>query len=188
MHEREDVRSSVAALVPRLRRFGRALTGSASDADELVQDACERALLRSGQLNSAARLDGWMYAIMRNLWVDEARQRRLRPHDGIEAAMDVVGDDGRGLAEARSTLAAVRHALAKLPSEQRTILVLVCVDGMSYREAGEVLGIPLGTVMSRLARARRALHERLAQPALADRGALVSIGSRWPRHEPGKAT
>ncbi|HET6806943.1 MAG TPA: RNA polymerase sigma factor [Frateuria sp.] len=151
----------LSALLPRLRRFGLALTGSAVEADELVQDACARALQREGQLRDQARLDAWLYGIMRNLWIDEIRARSRRRHEPLDVATEVAGDDGPAVAEGRITLELVRRRLQEMPAEHRTILVLVCVDGLSYREAAEVLGIAIGTVMSRLSRARRDLAERL---------------------------
>jgi RNA polymerase sigma-70 factor (ECF subfamily) len=153
-------------MLPRLRRFGTALTGSAADGDDLVQASCERALQRAGQLRAEERLDAWMYSIMRSVWIDELRARRVRRHEPIESAETVVGDRGEDTTEASLTLASVRRALAMLPDDQRTVLVLVCVDGLRYREAADVLGIAVGTVMSRLARGRQALHEKFeARPA-----------------------
>jgi RNA polymerase sigma-70 factor (ECF subfamily) len=157
----DDLRTMLLPLLPRLRRFGLALTGSLPDADELVQEACARALQRSGQLRDLGRLDGWLYGIMRNLWTDEMRLRARRRHDPLEAAAEVEGDDGAAVAEGRITLELVRRRLQELPAEQRTVLILVCVDGLSYKEAADVLDIAIGTVMSRLARARRALADRL---------------------------
>ncbi len=107
----EDLRSALAPLLPRLRRFGIALTGSAADADELVQTACERALRRSAQLRDRSRLDAWIYGIMRNLWLDEMRARRVRRHDAITAASAIIGEDGETTLESRQTLEAVRRAM-----------------------------------------------------------------------------
>ena len=167
-----DLRLELVELMPRLRRFGIALTRSVVDADDLVQAACERALLRRDQLRSDTKIGAWMYQIMRNLWIDELRSRRTHQHDGIEAAQHVIGDDGEALAERSDALAAVRRALDELPVEQRVALVLICVDGMSYKETAAILGIPIGTVTSRVARARHALHERLAiRPPAGDAGA-----------------
>ena len=157
----EDLRSGLAALVPRLHRFGFALTGSKVDADELVQSACERALGRAGQLRDGARLDAWVYSIMKHLWADEMRSRRQRRHHQLEAALELPGEDGEAAADGRITLLKVRQCLNQLPAEQRTVMVLVCVDGLRYREAATVLDIPIGTVMSRLSRGRRELHARL---------------------------
>jgi len=157
----KDPRSALTELLPRLRRFGMSLTGSRADADDLVQMACERALSRESQLRTAARLDRWMYAIMRNLWVDELRARQVRRADQVEDYEETTFANGVAIAEARITLAAVRRALMQLPEEQRTVLTLVCVDGLSYKEAAQVLAVPVGTVMSRLARGRQELHRKL---------------------------
>jgi RNA polymerase sigma-70 factor (ECF subfamily) len=154
----EEMRAALVHLLPRLRRFGVALTGSHTDADELVQDTCERAMRKEHQFRDGSRLDAWLYGIMRNRWTDEIRWRRIRRHDGIEAADATMGQDGQRAADARMTLAAVRDALATLPADQRTVLVLVCVDGLSYKAAADVLGVAIGTVMSRLSRGRRDLY------------------------------
>ena len=170
-----DLRSELVDLMPRLRRFGLTLTGSPVDADDLVQSACERALSRGSQLYNETKIGAWMYMIMRNLWIDEIRARRTHLHDKIETAHDVVGDDGEALAERSNAWAAVRRALAELPAQQRVTLTLICVDGMSYKEAAEILDIPVGTLASRVARGRQALHERLAgAPAVAESGAYSS--------------
>ena len=158
----EQFRAALTTLLPRLRRFGLSLTGSSVDADELVQMACERVLLRSEQLREQTRMDAWLYGTMRNLWIDELRHRRVRRHEGLDAAADIVGEDGEAVAEGRITLAAVRRAMQTLPEDQRNVLMLVCVDGLSYKETADVLAIPIGTVMSRLSRARADLHVRLA--------------------------
>jgi RNA polymerase sigma-70 factor (ECF subfamily) len=156
-----DVRSELVEIMPRLRRFGIALTRSLVDADDLVQAACERALSRGAQLHSETKIAAWMYAIMRNLWFDEMRAQGARRADPIETASDVAGDDGEAIAERNDTLAAVRRALALLPEQQRSALILVCVDELTYAEAATTLGVSIGTVASRVARGRQALHERL---------------------------
>ncbi len=156
------MRNALTALLPRLRRFGLSLTGSRNDADELVQAACERVLTRGDQLRDQARMDAWIYGIMRNLWIDELRFRKVRRHDDLSAAADVVGESGEAVVEGRITLAAVRKAVAGMSEDRRTLLMLVCVDGLTYQEAADTLGIAIGTVMSRLSRARSELQERLS--------------------------
>lgn len=157
----DDIPSQLGQLLPRLRRFAQSLSGSASDAEDLVQVACERALSRSGQLREVNRLDAWMYGIIRHLWQDERRRRSVRRHEPIEEGMEIAAMDGRTVAENRLELAHVRACLARLSADHRAVLTLVCVDGLSYREAADVLRIPIGTIMSRLARARRDLHTQL---------------------------
>lgn len=156
-----ELRTALVSLMPRLRRFGLALTGSATDADDLVQDACERVLSRGGQLRDQTRVDAWIYGIMRHLWTDEVRSRVIRRHDDLASADDVAGESGEQVVEGRMTLDAVRRVLGAMPVEQRSVLMLVCVDGLSYKEAAEVLETPIGTVMSRLARGRQELFARL---------------------------
>ena len=163
-----DLRQALTAVLPRLRRFGLTLTGTASDADDLVQSTCERALRYADQLRELTRLDAWLYGIMRNLWFDEIRHRKVRRHDNIDAASDVIGEDGQATADGRITLDAVRRVMSQLPTDYRVVLMLVCVDGLSYKAAAEVLGIPVGTIMSRLSRARQDLHERLTEPVKSD--------------------
>jgi RNA polymerase sigma-70 factor, ECF subfamily len=175
-----DLRDVLTELLPRLRRFALALTSSPTDSEDLVQNTCERVLRRASQLRDDRRLDAWVYGIMRNLWIDELRYRRLRRHEAIEDHTEIAGDDGQALAEGRITLAAVRRVMAGLPEEYRTVLMLICVDSLSYRETADVLGIPLGTVMSRLARARRKLHARLGGSD--EGGAETSADSRVVRY------
>jgi RNA polymerase sigma-70 factor, ECF subfamily len=180
----EELQRMLAGLVPRLRRFALALTGSRADADDLVQMACERALRRGAQLRDQARLDAWLYGIMRNLWIDEIRARRVRRHDDMDAAGNIAGADAAA-AEGHVMLATVRRCLQALSAEHRAILVLVCVDGLSYREAADVLAIPIGTVMSRLSRARQDLHAQLAAGGATAGTNVLPLPSARP---PGSST
>lgn len=159
----EDVRSRVVALLPRLRRFSFALTRDLDLADDLVQDTCERALSRLDQWEPGTRLDSWMYRIAQNLWLDRFRQRRNRQTTDLEEAENLVGEDGRTVVEGRMALASVSEKLDQLPAEQQVLIAMVCVEGLSYKEAAGILDIPIGTVMSRLARARQALHAALTE-------------------------
>ena len=165
----QQLRSELVGLLPRLRRFAYGLTGSIEDGDDLVQGACERALRRLDQFQPGTRLDSWMYRIVQNLWIDQRRARQTRPEAGMEPTdleALAVGDAEREL-NSRLMLAGVQQAVAVLPEDQRTILLLVCVEGLSYKAAAEVLEIPLGTVMSRLARARLAVGRALDGESLA---------------------
>ena len=159
----QELRAELVGLLPRLRRFAYGLTGSLDDGDDLVQGACERALKRLDQFQPGTRFDSWMYRIVQNLWIDQRRARHARPEAAIEPAdleALAVGDAEREL-NSRLVLTSVQRAVAVLPEEQRSILLLVCVEGLSYKAAADVLEIPLGTVMSRLARARLAIGRAL---------------------------
>ncbi|HTV87470.1 MAG TPA: RNA polymerase sigma factor [Stellaceae bacterium] len=149
-------------VLPRLRRFARGLTGTAAEADDLVQAACERALTRQHQFQEGTRFDSWMYRIVQTIWIDQLRARGVRREDGEVAEERSGSDIPVRRIEARLALAEVRRAMDSLPPDQRTTLLLVTVEGLSYREAAEVVGVPVGTIMSRLARARIALQHSLA--------------------------
>jgi RNA polymerase sigma-70 factor, ECF subfamily len=153
------------AVLPRLRRFARGLTGAAAEADDLVQAACERALAREHQFQEGTRFDSWMFRIVQTVWIDQLRAREVRKEDG-DVAEDRLGSDMpvRRI-EARLALGEVRLAVERLPPEQRAVLLLVTVEGLSYKEAASVADVPVGTIMSRLARARIALHQQLAAGA-----------------------
>lgn len=148
----------IVALLPRLRGFARALARSHDAADDLVQATCEKALRYRESWTPGTKLDAWLFRIMRNHWIDTVRRNRPEvPADdeGIAGALPL--EDGRRTAEARLALADVRRIANALPDEQRAVLMLVCIEEMSYRETAELLDVPIGTVMSRLARARAAL-------------------------------
>jgi RNA polymerase sigma-70 factor (ECF subfamily) len=163
-----DIRVELISLLPRLRRFGVSLTRSMDRADDLVQAACERALRAEDQWQPGTRLDSWMFRIMRNLWIDEIRKAKTHGlQENVDDAFDLAGEDGVKTAEFRSETSAVEQAILRLPEEFRSVLVLVCIEDMSYREAAEVLDVPIGTVMSRLARARRNIASDLGlEPGL----------------------
>lgn len=158
----EDFRSKVAALLPKLRRFALAMAGTPHDADDLVQSAVERALSRAEQWRPDTRLDSWMYRIVQNLWIDQTRRRRTRGETAVlDDALHIAGEDGREVTERRLMLGRVREAFGGLAPELREAAGLVILNGMSYREAAETLGVPIGTIMSRVSRSRRALEEAL---------------------------
>lgn len=158
----DQTRSDIAAMLPRLRRFARALTGQVADADDIVQIAMERALTRMDQFQLGTRLDAWLFAIVRNAWLDEARARTRRAKVFAPAELgDYVGHDGAAEAHAKLEADEVWTAMRKLPEEQREAVALVCVEGLAYREAAETLGVPIGTLTSRLSRGREALQVML---------------------------
>lgn len=153
-----DLREQIITFLPRLRRFCLALARRPDVADDLCQATVERALARAEQFAPGSKLDSWMYKIAQNIWIDEGRRRQTRGSEvDVEQAFALVGSDGLKVVEGRSDLARARTALASLPEEQRVLITLVVLDGMSYKGAAETLGIPIGTVMSRIARARRAI-------------------------------
>lgn len=149
------------AVLPRLRRFARGLTGSPAEADDLVQAACERALARQHQFQEGTRFDSWMFRIVQTIWIDQIRAREVRKEDREVAEGRLGSDEPVRRVEARLALEEVRRAVDRLPPDQRTALLLVTVDGLSYKEAAEVVRVPVGTIMSRLARARIALQLQL---------------------------
>ncbi|MFU8823652.1 sigma-70 family RNA polymerase sigma factor [Yoonia sp.] len=167
----QDMRHDLIALLPRLRRFARGLAGAADQADDLVQASVEKALRNLDGFTTGTRMDAWMFRIIRNTWIDTVRASRETVDYDAEAANTIIGSDGRTTTEARLHLAEVRRAMASLPEDQRAVLMLVCVEGLRYREVAEVLDIPEGTVMSRLSRARLALAEKLKdKPLRAEKG------------------
>jgi RNA polymerase sigma factor (sigma-70 family) len=152
--------TDIAALLPRMRRFARSLTFHREDADDLVQLSMERALGRSEQWTPGTRLDSWIFRIMKNAWIDEVRSRTRRDALFVpEEAGEHVGDD---FAEAHQQRLAIQKAVSLLSEEHRLVVGLVLVDGLAYKDAAEVLDIPVGTLTSRLARAREALQQILS--------------------------
>lgn len=158
-----DLRDGIAALLPRLRRFGRTLARNMEDADDLVQIAVERALTHTHQWQPGTRLDSWMFRIMQNAWIDETRARERR---NLTFVAEEAGENvGEATNDAQMDAIAVRKAVAQLGDDQRAVVGLVLVEGFSYQEAAEVLDIPVGTLTSRLARARETLQALLgAEP------------------------
>lgn len=155
----DDLGEQIVQLLPRLRRFARSLVNNVQDADDLVQLAIERALSRSEQLRPGAQLSSWMFGILRNAWIDESRSRgrRSRVFVAEELGEDVADPTASGQADALS----VQDAMARLPIEQREVIGLVLVEGLSYKEAAEIVGVPVGTITSRLARGRDSLQSML---------------------------
>lgn len=150
----------LVALQPRLRRFAYGLTGSLDEADDLVQAAYERALARLDQWQLGTRLDSWMYRIVQSIRLNRLDAQRVRGSHLEPSDPDLlVGSDGRRETEAQLTLDAVSRIIWRLPEEQRVVLLLVAVEGLSYKDVAEVLDLPVGTVTSRLARARIAVKE-----------------------------
>jgi RNA polymerase sigma-70 factor, ECF subfamily len=149
--------------IPKLRRYARALTGERSAADDLVQDTLERALTRFHLWRHGSDLRAWLFTIMHNLYVNQARSQALRRHESLETepeAMAMSAPEPNWL-EIRD----LDGALARLPDEQRTVLLLIGLEQFTYDEAARILGVPIGTVMSRLSRGRERLRTILAVEA-----------------------
>ena len=156
----ETLRREIVELLPRLRRFGRTVTRHREDADDLVQIAVERALTRADQWQPGTRLDSWIFRIMQNAWIDEVRARQRR--DLTFVAEELGEQVGVSTTDAQIDAIAVRKAISQLNEDQRSVVGLVLIEGLPYKEAAEVLDIPIGTLTSRLARAREALQAILS--------------------------
>jgi RNA polymerase sigma factor (sigma-70 family) len=149
----------LVGLLPRLRRFARLITGHREDADDLVQIAIERALTRAGQWQAGTRLDSWMFKIMKNAWIDEVRARVRR--NEVFAPEEAGEHIGVSTTSQQIDRLAVEQAMSRLNDDQRLAIGLVLVEGLAYKEAAEVLEIPIGTLTSRIARGREALQAML---------------------------
>ncbi len=150
------------ALLPRLRRFAIGLSGNPSDGDDLCQMTIERALANRTRWADGTRLDSWMYRIMRNIWIDEGR-KTTRSRQTFVAEDVGIGLVAEGAQEAVVGLAEVDRAMQLLPEAQREAVLLVMVEGYSYKEAADIVGCPVGTLNSRLVRGRDALMAMLGE-------------------------
>ena len=150
----------LVAMLPRLRRFAHALSRTHADADDLAQATVERALRSRDQWRPGTRLDSWLCRIMRNLWIDTVRARgRKEKVEAPEGEAERLGEDPREAMDASVDLARMMAAMDQLPDEQREVVALILIEGFGYRETAEMLGLPIGTVSSRLVRGRTALLE-----------------------------
>ena len=163
-----DFRSELAGEIPHLRRFARALCGDMALADDLVQDCIERALRKSHLYDPARPLRAWLYAVLRNIFISglrrDGRSTVVKAVDDLTAGEDAVPP----MQEDRLSANLVTEALNRLPPQHREVIVLVGLEEMSYRDVAEIIGVPIGTVMSRLSRARESLKQ-----ILEDRGHTV---------------
>jgi RNA polymerase sigma-70 factor (ECF subfamily) len=149
--------------LPRLRRYARALTGDAPRADDLVQDTLERALAKLDLWQPGSDLRAWLFTLMHNLFVNQLKANRL-PDSALDEALDIPVSGGQMEAMAARD---VHTALARLPEPLREVILLVGLEQFGYTEAAQILGVPVGTVMSRLSRARERMRHLLAgEPAV----------------------
>jgi RNA polymerase sigma-70 factor (ECF subfamily) len=160
----EALRQEIVSFLPRLRRFARSLARDPDKADDLVQAACQRALERLGQVREGTRLDSWLYRIVYTRWIDKVRRGKTRSANLVvltreDAPQAESGRAGNDLAAALD----IKTALGKLPAEHHAAITLVSVEGYSYEEAAAVLDVPVGTVASRVARARNMLGRLLTR-------------------------
>jgi len=156
----DDTLAQVEPEIPRLRRYARYLTRDADQADDLVQEALTRAIAKFDTWQPGTNLRAWLFVILRNAHISEVRRRNRAPID------DAVAEDHPGLAvsgghESRLALVELHEAFERLSQEHREVVHLVAVEGLKYEEAAEILEVPVGTVRSRLSRARTALRLRL---------------------------
>ena len=156
-----EIEEEMIALLPRLRRFAFALTGSWPDADDLVQTTCARAIERLDQWQIGTRLDSWMYRIAQNQHRNDLRKDRTRSSHLREVGAEDVDIVSQNAPVDRLALKDLDAAMAKLPSEQRAVLLLVSVEGLSYQEVADLMEMSPGTVASRVSRARANLSDML---------------------------
>ena len=171
--EQNGLSAELPALLPRLWRFALRLAGDRHDAEDLVQRACVRALERRSQLQPGTSTLSWLFSIVHSVWLNEVRARQIRSHGSMqwsEELADTVADPAAGNPEMSALYMEIIAAVEKLPDAQRAVMLLVAIEGLSYREAAAVLDVPIGTVMSRLARARLTIGALFGVPHAAQTG------------------
>lgn len=153
--------AQMEAHIPRLRRYARALLGDPASADDLVQDTLERALNKFSLWRRDSDLRAWLFTVMHNVYVNQ-RRAYVRQANLLASDHEVNGMEAPGSQEELLSLRDIERALSQLPDEFREVVLLVGVEQMSYEEVSQVLGIPKGTVMSRLSRGRERLRLLMA--------------------------
>ena len=154
---RREVRAGLEPSLARLWRYALLLSRARDAADDLVQATCLRAIERADQFVPGTRVDRWLFAILRSIWLNEIRSRRIREGGGFVDAEDALITDGVREIEMNITASTVLRAVGRLPEAQRETILLVYSEGYSYAEAAAALGVPIGTIMSRLSAGRAAL-------------------------------
>jgi RNA polymerase sigma-70 factor, ECF subfamily len=154
---RQEVRAGLENHLARLWRYGLVLSGARDVAEDLVQATCLRAIERADQFQAGTNLGNWLFAILRSIWLNEIRSRRIRQGGGFVDASEALVVDGAREIETNIFASEVLREIGRLPEVQREVLLLVYAEGRTYGEAAELLSIPIGTVMSRLAAARLSL-------------------------------
>jgi RNA polymerase sigma-70 factor (ECF subfamily) len=164
---KDDFQQQLVALLPQLRRFALSICGDVHEADDLVQAACEKALIKHEQWQAGTKLHSWLYRIVQNLHIDKLRKektRHLKLVASVEAEENLYTDSDE--IEVNDMAERTSQLINELPAEQRSVLLLVAVEGYSYNEAAEILDIPKGTVMSRLSRARSQIQAKMDHKAI----------------------
>lgn len=164
MSGRKEIELGLISILPRLRRFAIGLSGSPDEGDDLVQAACLKVLERHDQWQPDTRLDSWVYKIILNIWIDRRRSATSRLSVPGEGLWDhIPGPPLLAEIEARLELKQTWAAIQALPEDQRQVLLLVTVEGFGYQETADLLDVPIGTIMSRLARARTTLAKNVRE-------------------------
>ncbi|MEO9895833.1 MAG: RNA polymerase sigma factor [Paracoccaceae bacterium] len=153
----------MAEIHPRLWRYAVALTGRRDWADDLVQATCLRAIEKAEQFQVGTHLDRWMFVMAQRLWLNELRSRKVRQGSGLQSVEDTPLADPSPGVETNIMAHRVLSLVQQLPDAQRHAVFLVYVEGYSYKEAAEIMDIPIGTVMSRLAAGRKRLNGQMAE-------------------------
>ena len=163
-----DLAHELPSLLPRLWRFALRLTCDSHDAEDLVQRVCIRALEKQHQFKYGESAVGWLFAVMHSIWLNEIRARKLQSRYSVqlsEGMEDAIADSGASNPEVNVLHRQLLAAVNALPDAQRSVMLLVSAEGLSYSETAQILGLPMGTVMSRLCRARLTLGLTFGQPA-----------------------
>ncbi len=162
----DEVQRQLPQLLPRLWRFALRLTRHQADAEDLLQRCCLRALEKRGQWRPDSVLLSWLFSIMHSVWLNELRAAQRRREGSLDGGMQIEEVEDHGSAgdpEYQMMCRQVVDAVEALPEAQRVVMILVAVEGFSYREAAQILEVPVGTVMSRLSRARLSVGNRFLQ-------------------------
>ena len=174
-------RSELIAQIPGLRRYARVLTGDAWAADDLVQDTLERACSKWRLWTAGSNLRAWLFTLMHNQFANQVRSSARQPNTGRLVDMEDVNDELIAIDTGLDMALDLHRCLMRLPQDQRAALLLVSLEDMSYEEVAKITGVPVGTVMSRLSRARARLRELMeGNPNRA--AALRTVGSKPVLH------
>ncbi|BCQ55256.1 RNA polymerase sigma factor [Burkholderia gladioli] len=177
----ESLPSLLPGMLPRLWAFSLRLCGNQHDAEDVLQRACVRGLERAHQLQPGTSPLSWMFSIVHSTWINELRSRNVRSRSSMEwddNFLETVPDPGARNPEETLMNGEIIAAVERLPEAQRIVMLLVAVEGLSYAEAAEVLGVPIGTIMSRLSRARQTIGAQFGQREASSRSTANQRAAR----------